>query len=269
MLNWSDEWKKFRESSSWSQELMNKGITSEEYWDNYKFGDRNEEYNRLAGYPGLLIDRMLRLVSSDSSVLDIGAGAGAYAIPLAKEARKVTVVEPSKGQIARMMRLADREGLENIEIINKRWQDVGQAELESYNLVNAAYCFHMPEIGEALQKMLDVTKGSLFLVSLVDHGFADVYENVFGQKKSGSEYIYLYNMLHQMGYTANVEIMTRIYQIPLEMQMEILRSSYDFTRGLEQRLMDYLAATGRLVNRDNGVWVKRRYKDGMIWYQKD
>ncbi len=269
MINWSDEWKKFHESSPWSQELMNKGITSEEYWDNYKFGDRNEEYNRLAGYPGLIIDRMLKFAGPNSSVLDIGAGAGAYTIPLAKSARKVTVVEPSRGQIARLMRRAEREGLENIEVINKRWQDVERSELESYSLVNAAYCFHMPDIREALQKMMDVTAGALFLISLVDHGFTDVYEGVFGEKEPEPEYIYLYNVLHQMGYPANVEVMARSYQIPLEMQLEILRSSYDLTPELEQRLTDHLVATGRLVERDNERWVKREYKDAMIWYRKD
>ncbi|OPY57163.1 MAG: hypothetical protein A4E49_00096 [Methanosaeta sp. PtaU1.Bin112] len=53
------------------------------------------------------------------------------------------------------------------------------------------------------------------------------------------------------------------------MQLEILRSSYDLTPELEKRLMDHLAATGRLVERENDRWVKREYKDGMIWYRKD
>lgn len=269
MINWSEEWKEYRESSSWTQELKKKGITSEDFWDGFKFDDRDEEYHQLAGYPGRILEQMLEFVDPDSSVLDIGAGAGAYTIPLAKAAKKVTVVEPSRGQIARLMRRADRDGLENIEVINKRWQDVEETELESYSLVNAAYCFQMPDIRPALQKMLDATNGALFLVSLVDHRFADVYKNVFGQKESEPEYIYLYNMLHQMGYPANVEIMTRVYQIPLEMQMDILRSSYDFTPALEEKLMDHLAATGRLVKRENEVWVERVYKDGMTWYQKD
>jgi tRNA1(Val) A37 N6-methylase TrmN6 len=65
-----------------------KGITSEQFWDGYKMADKNEEYDRLAGYPGLILDRMLRFAGPDSSVLDIGAGAGAYAIPLAKSARR-------------------------------------------------------------------------------------------------------------------------------------------------------------------------------------
>jgi len=269
MINWSEAWTRYKESSPWAQELKKKGITSEDYWDSYKFGDRNKEYNQLAGYPGRILDRMLKFVGPDSLVLDIGAGAGAYTIPLAKEARKVTVVEPSKGQIARMMRLADREGLENIEVINKRWQDVEREELENYALVNAAYCFNMPEIREALQKMLDVTTGALFLVTLVDHGFSDVYERVFDEREREAEYIYLYNILHHMGYPANIEVMTRNYQIPLEMQMEILGSSYDLTPEIERRLMAYLASTGRLVERANGIWIKRTYKDGAIWFAKD
>jgi len=117
--------------------------------------------------------------------------------------------------------------------------------------------------------MLDVTTGALFLVALVDHGFTDVYGGVFGEKEPEPEYIYLYNVLHQMGYPANVEVMNRHYQIPLEMQLEILKSSYDLTPELKQRLMDNLASTGRLVKRENGMWLKRTYKDGMIWYQKD
>jgi SAM-dependent methyltransferase len=268
IIDWSQEWKQYRESSHWTQKLKAKGITSEQFWDSYKMADSNEEYDKLAGYPGLILDRMLRFAGPDSSVLDIGAGAGAYAIPLAKSARKVTVVEPSKGQIARLMRRADREGLENIEVINKRWQDVGREELECYAMVNAAYCFHMPDIRPALHKMLDVTTGALFLISLVDHGFTDVYEGVFGEREPEPEYIYLYNVLHQMGHPANIEIVTRHYQIPLEMQLEILKSSFDFGPELEQRLMDHLAATGRLVERDSGTWIKRTYKDGMIWHLK-
>lgn len=268
-IDWSKEWILYRESSHWTQKLKQKGITSEQFWDGYKMADKNEEYDRLAGYPGLILDRMSRFAGPDSSVLDIGAGAGAYTIPLAKSARKVTVVEPSRGQIARLMRRAEHEGLVNIKVINKRWQDVDISELERYSLVNAAYCFHMPEIEEALQKMMDVTTGALFLVALVNHGFTDVYEVVFGETEPEPEYIYLYNVLHQMGYPANVEVMTRNYQIPLEMQLGILRSSYDFTPELEQRLMEHLVASGRLVERENGAWVKRTYKDGMIWYQKD
>lgn len=51
--------------------------------------------------------------------------------------------------------------------------------------------------------------------------------------------------------------------------METLRSSYDLTPGIESRLRACLASTGRLVERANGTWIKRTYKDGVIWFAKD
>jgi len=248
------------------QKLKEKGVSNEEFWDNYKYADSSEEYDSLTGYPGLILDKMIRFLNSDSSVLDIGAGAGAYAIPLAKVAKTVTVIEPSKGQTARLLKRAEKNGLENIHVLNKRWQDVDVSELDTYDLVNAAYCFHMPEIMPALQKMLDVTKGVITLVALADHGFNDVYEGIFGEHEDLPEYIYLYNALFQIGIPSNVEIFFRRYQLPLEMQVEILKSSYELTPDLEHELLSHLAATNRLAKRKNGVWVRRNYKDAMIYY---
>lgn len=268
-VDWASEWKRHRESSPWVQKLKEKGISNEEFWDTYKYADTSDEYDSLTGYPGLVLVKMIRFLKEDSTVLDVGAGAGAYSIPLAKVARSVTVVEPSKGQIARLLKRAEKNGLENIQVINKRWQDVDKAELETYDLVNAAYCFHMPDIMPALQKMLDVTKGALSLVTLADHGFRDVYEGIFGEHEGEPEYVYLYNALLQMGYPSNVEIFNRRYQLPLEMQTEILKSSYDLTPDVEQRLFAHLVATQRLVERKSGLWVQRRYRDAMIWYCKN
>ena len=267
-VDWAAEWRRHRESFSWVRRLKEMGISSEDFWDSYKYADSSEEYDGLTGYPGLVLVKMLRYLNENSSVLDIGAGAGAYSIPLAKVARSVTVVEPSKGQISRLQKRARKNGLENIQVINKRWQDVERSELEKYDLVNAAYCFHIPEIVPALQKMLDATTGALSLVTLADHGFKDVYEVIFQEHEEVPEYIYLYNALLQMGYPSDVEIIHRRYQLPLEKQIGILKSSYDITPELEERLLAHLAATKRLVKRESGLWVQRRYKDAMIWYRK-
>jgi len=268
MIDWSEEWKVHRENSSWNRWLKEKGISNEQYWDSYEFGDKYEEYNRIAGYPGAILERMLHLLDPRSTVLDIGSGPGAYAIPLARVARNVTVVEPSQGQIARLMRRAELEGLENIEVINKRWQDVDGSELERYTIVNAAYCFQMHDIKDELQKMLDVTGKALFLISLADHDFYDVYQKVFGEQKSDPDYIFLYNLLYQMGCLADVEIFVRRYLLPLQMQLDILKETQRLTPEAVDRLLGLLASTGRLVQEDGKQFVKREYKDGMICYQK-
>lgn len=269
MIDWSKEWKKCHENSFWVRNLNSKGLSNEDFWDSYDVYDLDESYEAYAGYPGMIMDKMIELLSPKSNVLDIGAGTGAYTLPLARFVEQVTVVEPSEGQISRLMKRAQNENLSNIRIINKRWEDVKRDELERYDLVNAAYCFHMPDIKKALQCMLDVTDKYLFLIALVDHGFGDVYERVFGDQNVGPDYIYLYNMLYQMGYKANVEILTREYQLPLDMQLNILRESYDFSSDVEAKFKDYLFSTDRIIEADGRYWVKRRYKDAMIWHIKD
>lgn len=269
MIDWSIEWKRYRENSFWDRWLKEKCISNEQYWDRQEFSNRYEQYNRIVGYPGAILDRMLSLLDTNSTVLDIGAGSGAYAIPLAKVARKVTVVEPSRGQVSRLMWRAEEEGLGNIEVINKRWQEVERQELETHTIVNAAYCFQMLDIKEDLQKMLDMTGKALFLVSLVDHDFYDVQEKVFGEERLESEYIYLYNILYQMGCPANVEIFPRRYLLPIQMQLEILNETHNLTPEALESLFDILASTGRLVDKGGEQVVKREYKDGVICYIKE
>lgn len=269
MIDWSQEWKKHREESSWNRWLKEKAISNEQYWDRHEFGDRYEEYNRIAGYPGTILERMLLYLDRNSTVLDIGAGSGAYTIPLAKVVGKVTAVEPSAGQIARLMRRADQEGLKNIEVINKRWQYVDRSELKTYTIVNAAYCFQMTDIKEYLKKMLDVTEKALFLVSLADHGFYDVYQKVFGEQRSDPDYIYLYNCLHQMGCSADIEIFTRQYLLPLQMQLDILKETYDLSFEAMAVLLDHLASSGRMWGEGGKDFVKRKHKDAMIFYHMD
>jgi len=267
MIDWEEEWKKRYENSIWVRQLKRKGVSSVEYWDKCPFGERIEKYEKYANYPGPILGKIMRFVNDDTEVLDIGAGAGAYTIPLAKVAKKVTVIEPSKGQISRLIKRARRENVNNIEIINKRWEDVDEDELGKYDLTIAAYCFSMLDIKSALQKMLNVTKNVLFLVCLVDHDFKDVYKIIAGKHDSDPDYIYIYNILCQMGVYANVEIVTREYLLPLDLQLEVLRYSYDTTPDVEDRIKKYLTSTNRLVEKNGKIWVKRRYKDAVIYYQ--
>ena len=70
-----------------------------------------------------------------------------------------------------------------------------------------------------------------------------------------------------MGVYANVEIVTREYLLPLDLQLEVLRYSYDTTPDVEDRIKKYLTSTNRLVEKNGKIWVKRGYKDAVIYYQ--
>ena len=53
--------------------------------------------------------------------LDIGAGAGRYALPLALHVREVVAVEPSDGMRAALAELMDEHGIANVRVVADRW----------------------------------------------------------------------------------------------------------------------------------------------------
>lgn len=264
-LDWAEVWHQKREKYFWTKRLREKGITNEDYWDNYP----DELYfgQSYKNYPGAILEKMKSYLGPNSRVLDIGAGDGAYAVPLARVVREVTVVEPSKGQIRRLLRRA--EGLENIRVINKRWEDVPRAELQEYDLVNAAYCFAMPDIKEALVKMWDCTRGVLFLVTQAGSSLAAVYPLFVRGYEPPPDYIVLYNVVYQLGIKANVEINTRRYLYPWDLLVKAWRYAEGITPEDEDKVRAFLEAEGKLVTKEDGApWVKCWYRDTVICAEK-
>ena len=53
--------------------------------------------------------------------LDIGAGAGRYALPLARHVREVVAIEPSPGMAAALAEIAAEHGITNVRQLAARW----------------------------------------------------------------------------------------------------------------------------------------------------
>ncbi len=264
MIDWSEEWKKKREKSR-RVFLNGKETTSVNLWDEYP-DELLEAYERCTNYSGAILDRMMKFINTDTTILDIGAGSGAYTIPFKKIAKEVTVVEPSKAQINRLLRRAKSEGVDDIRVINKCWEDVDESDLDKYDVVNAAACFDMPDIKVALQKMLNVTRRLLSLVAFSDSNLMDVYQIILGKHDPGPDYIYIYNALHQIGIHANVEIITNDFLCPWDVIMGILRWEYGISQETEEMILKHLKQTDRILDEGGRPLVKRRTKSAFIWY---
>lgn len=100
-----------------------------------------------------------------SQVLDIGAGPGTLAIPLSGIVSSVTAVEPSPGMMEVLQENFSDKRVTNACCIPKRWEDVDAAsELDSpFDAVVAAFSLDMPDIREAVQKMIRVCSGHIYL----------------------------------------------------------------------------------------------------------
>ena len=68
---------------------------------------------------------------ADSTVLDIGAGTGAWSVLLARRARHVTAVELSPAMIELMRENLAQEGVTNVTIVQGAWPDaqIGRAHV--------------------------------------------------------------------------------------------------------------------------------------------
>ena len=67
------------------------------------------------------LDHLLSLVVPGETWLDVGAGGGRYALPLALNAGEVIAVDPSSGMLDQLREGMDEHGIRNVRVVQSRW----------------------------------------------------------------------------------------------------------------------------------------------------
>jgi SAM-dependent methyltransferase len=112
---------------------------------------------RRSGEPAL--DALLAMAGPDEAWLDIGAGAGRYALPLALAAREVVAVEPS-GSMRRALRTGmDEHGITNMRVVAGTWPDAA-AELGPLPAVDSSLIAHVSYDIEPIGAFLDAMEAA-------------------------------------------------------------------------------------------------------------
>ena len=151
-------------------------------------------------------------VTDASRVLDIGAGPGTLAIPFAQKAAHVTAVEPADGMCSVMREKMKEFGVSNIDIVQKRWEDVRvDADLSGpYDVVIASFSLGMHDIQPALEKMVQASSRHVYLYHFAGPSSWDLQWQALWPRLHGRPYQpgpksdVLYNVLYQMGIYPNV-----------------------------------------------------------------
>jgi hypothetical protein len=68
-----------------------------------------------------VLDALRRHARPDDSWLDIGAGAGRYALPLARAVRDVIALDPSPSMLRALREAMAEHGIDNIRVVEARW----------------------------------------------------------------------------------------------------------------------------------------------------
>jgi SAM-dependent methyltransferase len=148
----------------------------------------------------------------DWSVLDIGCGAGTLACPLAKIVRKVTAVDFSPVMIALLQERNQAEKLRNVTTHLARWEDDWAAlGIKQHDVAIASRSLISDDPRAMLAKLALFARHRVYVSSIVGDGPGDrkLLEAVGRETSINPDYIYIYNLLHQMGIYANVSMIEK------------------------------------------------------------
>ncbi len=120
---------------------------AEDFWEPFEAHFRADPQRR----DDPLLDRLRKEVTAATTLLDVGGGAGRYALPLALQAEHVTVVEPSSSMVAWLRRSATDAGIENISVVQRAWEE---AQVTPADVVLCANVVHgVKEIDRFIRKI--------------------------------------------------------------------------------------------------------------------
>ncbi|MCC6177552.1 MAG: class I SAM-dependent methyltransferase [Chloroflexi bacterium] len=102
-----------------------------------RFGEQQDGPDRYARVAGRFradprrtddpsLDLLLELARPDDVWLDVGAGGGRYALPLALRVREVIAVDPSDGMLGVLREGMAEHGVDNVRIVQGRWPAVAE-----------------------------------------------------------------------------------------------------------------------------------------------
>ncbi len=169
------------------------------YWDR-----RATSFARMTGTRAdPFLDVVAPYVSPRKTLLDVGAGAGRHAVPLAERLEWVTAVEPSEGMRARIPHR------ENMTVIASTWED---AEAAPADLVICCHVMHgVDEPVPFVEKMERCARERVFIMlreSSMAHPGAVIRERLEGgPAPSAPRFSDLLLLLIQMGIAPDVDFL--------------------------------------------------------------
>jgi SAM-dependent methyltransferase len=274
IINWNELWKAMR---SGHQCRGDRGEDMGRRWDK-----RAKKFNESVMQHSERTQRQITTLElkPEYTVLDVGAGTGRLSIPIAKQVKSVTAVDQSKGMLACLQENVDREGITNVTSINKRWEDLELGvDIEPHDVVIACHSLGMFDIQEALTKMDAASKRYVYIMnfagSWMGNGDVRLWKGISGERhRSGhsTDYILLYNILHDMKIYANVNILDTEFEQhydSLDDAVDRWKEMRDIPEENEDVLREHLS---KILVKDNETGMlsfKRKSKSATIWWQKN
>ena len=190
-----------------SEGVMEASLREGDFWRNLAPMFRADPYRA----DDEALNALLELTPEGGTALDVGGGAGRFAIPLAlRRGASVTVVEPSPSMLEQLeAAVSEAEGAD-VTGVSSGWES---ARVESADVVLCSHVVYgVADIGPFLRKLRDHARRRVVMVSFVDSpqsGVAPLWEPVYGEERVNLPALpELMNVLWEMGIYPSVRMLT-------------------------------------------------------------
>ncbi len=276
IINWDELWK-----ATHAGGFHHHGKDLAAHWDS-----RAEVFNKRVMKNKERSESQVAILglTSGETVLDVGAGTGRLALPMARLAKSVTALDQSSGMLSCLQENMAAEGLKNIRCIQKSWQDVSMGELEPHDVVLSSNSLGVYDLKEALAKMDALAKRAVYIFTFSDGKRDDGFRQFMREGKEGREgvhgrhgwheagpagYLVIYNLLADMGILADIKIMnwqSDEHYPSLDEAVAEWKQMHEVPAEREPDLREFLSL--RLVEDEKGLCMHRRHKQVLISWQK-
>jgi SAM-dependent methyltransferase len=230
------------------------GRTSADFWDRRARRFHSTTKDAVAHDP--LFHRLQSVITSQTSVLDVGAGTGRFTLALAPAARHITAVEPNAAMLDYLRDDASQQGLANITLIQSTWQDAPES-LAADIVICSHVLYPIFAIEPFLAKLHAATRQTCYIymrATAIDALIGHLWRHFHGDDRClPPAYIHAVDVLFEMGMYANVEVVKLpvVLNYPSldiaveEMLEQLILPDDEKTRSELRQLLD-----GWLVERD-------------------
>ena len=206
VTDWIKLWRELvkRQGRFWNRDKKHK--KSEDKWKERAKGfdaKVKKRWTRPDPHRDFIISRLSSF--GDATVLDIGAGTGAWAILMSKVARKVTALEPSAAMRSVLLKNLEKDGIDNVEVVEGSWpeKDVGfhDFSLSSHSVYGYA------DLPGFVNAMTEVTGNTCFMLLRAPNRngvMAQAATRMWGQPNDSPNFQVAYNAMLQMGMFPNI-----------------------------------------------------------------
>ncbi len=210
-----------------SERVMDDALRRGDFWRELATGFRADPHRTDDD----VLNFLSTLVDGDSTALDVGGGAGRFAIALALRCKSVAVVDPSPSMLAQLREAATEAACDNVLAVESDWES---AQVEAADLVLCSHVVYgVADIRPFIEKLYAHARRTVALVSFVDSpqsGIAPLWEPVHGEPRINLPALpELMNVLWEMDIYPSVQ-MLRATEPPVFADLESAMA--EFTRRL-------------------------------------